>query len=62
MASMLAAAAIPSISRWCGLTRAREPEKPAARRLRSTARPTERSRGLAPTKATERGQNSFSSR
>jgi hypothetical protein len=36
--------------------------KPALRRFLKTARPTDVSRGLAPTTATDRGENSLSSR
>ena len=54
-AAMLAAVAMPSMSRWRGLTTPSGPAKPPSRRLRSTMRPTERSRGLAPTTATDRG-------
>ncbi len=48
---------MPSISAWRGLTQPICPAKPPARRLRTTARPAERSRGLPPTTATERGRN-----
>jgi hypothetical protein len=60
--SMRATQGMPSISVWRGLTRSMRPGKRAARRLRSTARPTDPSRGLAPTSAIARGANSLSRR
>jgi hypothetical protein len=44
------------------LTSAIEPSNAAARRFLSTARPGEVARGLAPTTATDRGENTFSIR
>jgi len=47
---------MPSISLYRGLIQATLPGKPVPRRLRITARPAERSRGLPPITATDCGR------